>query len=302
MSTWSTPILKRQFTDDQRKALAKEGKAMPGGGFPIENVEDVRNAIQAIGRAKNPSAAKAHIKSRAKALGASKLIPSDWKSLLAEIEKADAETWTHDPGEIRQLFCDACDLLKAEIDEWMKGEDETCDVSELLSVCSVIASWWKHEASEGEVPYPFTGGSDMDSPAFISLGLDADLVKRATAEDASDDDKTELRTELAKALGVDADTIKSTSAETAKEAIGEVTKDIADRLESVEKMAAPGGPVKSRNEAEVATASKADQLRSKAEYFRQTATTVTDPEMAREYRTKAVEADTEARTLEAAPA
>src|SRR6184192_1463329 len=40
---------RRTFTADQRKALAKKGAAMPDGSFPIENEQDLRNAIQAVG-------------------------------------------------------------------------------------------------------------------------------------------------------------------------------------------------------------------------------------------------------------
>jgi hypothetical protein len=68
----------REFSTQQRKSLAKTGAAMPHGGFPIKSEGDLRNAIRAIGRAKNPGAAKAHIKKRAAALGLTKLIPSTW--------------------------------------------------------------------------------------------------------------------------------------------------------------------------------------------------------------------------------
>lgn len=71
--------LKREFTAEQRQASEDKGHAMPGGGFPIENVSDLKNAIQAIGRAKDPAAAKAHIKTRARALGQTDLIPDTWK-------------------------------------------------------------------------------------------------------------------------------------------------------------------------------------------------------------------------------
>lgn len=71
-------LFKREFSDDERKKLADEGKAMPDGSFPIENEEDLKNAIQAYGRAKDKEAAKKHIISRAKALGLMRLIPEDW--------------------------------------------------------------------------------------------------------------------------------------------------------------------------------------------------------------------------------
>ena len=60
----------REFSEKRRKNLAKSGDAMPGGGFPIVNKEDLANAKRAIGRAKNPAAARRHINKRAKELGA----------------------------------------------------------------------------------------------------------------------------------------------------------------------------------------------------------------------------------------
>lgn len=68
----------KTFSPDQRDKMAKQGTAMPHGGFPIKTAQDLKNAIQAIGRAKDPAAAKAHIKKRAAALGLSKLIPDGW--------------------------------------------------------------------------------------------------------------------------------------------------------------------------------------------------------------------------------
>ena|ERR1051326_5668869 len=59
----------RDFSTDQRKKLAKSGKAMPDGSFPIENCEDAKNAIFSQGRARQQAAVVAHIKKRVKALG-----------------------------------------------------------------------------------------------------------------------------------------------------------------------------------------------------------------------------------------
>lgn len=70
----------REFNTKQRKQAAGQGQAMPGGGFPIKNEQDLRNAIQAFGRAKNKAAAKAHIIRRAKALGKTSLLPKGWLS------------------------------------------------------------------------------------------------------------------------------------------------------------------------------------------------------------------------------
>lgn len=60
----------REFSQGQREKLSKTGAAMPGGGYPINNRQDLANAKQAIGRAKNRSATIAHINKRAASLGA----------------------------------------------------------------------------------------------------------------------------------------------------------------------------------------------------------------------------------------
>ena len=69
----------RTFSAAEREKAAKKGQAMPHGGFPIKNATDLKNAIQAVGRAKNPEAAKAHIRKRAKALGLESQLPDSWK-------------------------------------------------------------------------------------------------------------------------------------------------------------------------------------------------------------------------------
>jgi len=74
-----TNLHKREFSDKQRQKMADKGQAMGGGGYPIANVSDLHNAIQAIGRAKDPGKTKAHIKARAKALGAEDQLPDSWK-------------------------------------------------------------------------------------------------------------------------------------------------------------------------------------------------------------------------------
>jgi hypothetical protein len=62
-------VLKRDVSTKERKTLAAHGKALPGGGFPIANAADLANAKRAVGRAKDPAAARALINRRAKELG-----------------------------------------------------------------------------------------------------------------------------------------------------------------------------------------------------------------------------------------
>ena len=68
----------RNYDAATRKKMAKNGTAMPDGSFPIADREDLANAIQSIGRAKNPDAARRHIRKRAKALGAESMLPDTW--------------------------------------------------------------------------------------------------------------------------------------------------------------------------------------------------------------------------------
>jgi len=71
---------KRDYNAKQRRAMAGRGQAMPDGSYPIANEQDLRNAIQAFGRAKNPAATKRHIITRARALGRTDLLPDEWKT------------------------------------------------------------------------------------------------------------------------------------------------------------------------------------------------------------------------------
>lgn len=79
----SKKVKKREFSDAQRSRLADTGAAMPDGSFPISNRGDLDNARQAVGRSKNPGAARAHIKERARALGVT--LPDTWNKKVAKL-------------------------------------------------------------------------------------------------------------------------------------------------------------------------------------------------------------------------
>lgn len=59
----------RDVSTKERKKDADAGRAMPDGSYPIDNCSDLKNAVQAIGRAKDPEKVKAHIRKRKNALG-----------------------------------------------------------------------------------------------------------------------------------------------------------------------------------------------------------------------------------------
>jgi hypothetical protein len=79
----TTPV---HETTEGREKLASQGKAMPsksGGAprFPIPNVEYLKKAIRAVGRAKGDHAVvRRYIMRRARELGATNLIPDNWNS------------------------------------------------------------------------------------------------------------------------------------------------------------------------------------------------------------------------------
>lgn len=66
------------WTEEKRKEAADKGWALPDGSYPIEDVEDLKKAIQSYGRAKNERATKRHIMKRAHALGKTSLLPKGW--------------------------------------------------------------------------------------------------------------------------------------------------------------------------------------------------------------------------------
>lgn len=72
--------MKRAYSDTEREVMAERGMALPDGSFPIRDEEDLRNAVQAYGRASDKEAAKRHIMKRARSLGMDEVIPPKWKN------------------------------------------------------------------------------------------------------------------------------------------------------------------------------------------------------------------------------
>ena len=70
-----------------RQRLAREGKALPDGSFPIRNISDLRNAVRAYGRAKSGSkgAVRKHIMRRARSLDRPDLIPPKWSTSFSDL-------------------------------------------------------------------------------------------------------------------------------------------------------------------------------------------------------------------------
>ena len=84
----------KEYDSKERRVLARQGRALPDGSFPIVTVADLRNAIQSVGRASDYSKARNHIIRRAEALNRADLLPEDWKPKSA---KKSNDTWSDSP-------------------------------------------------------------------------------------------------------------------------------------------------------------------------------------------------------------
>ena len=124
-------VHKREFTAEERREAAGSGAALPDGSFPIHDKADLHNAMQALGRAKDPAKVKAHIRSRARALGLTGELSDAFKSrgMFAKVlgligiakgakdfdaAQADAETQEYADGmmaEFREAICSLQDAV-----------------------------------------------------------------------------------------------------------------------------------------------------------------------------------------------
>jgi len=229
---------KKAFSDKERADLADKDQAMPDGSFPIRNVSDLKNAIQAFGRAKNKVAVKAWIIRRAKALDSVALLPESWNVgktakmadaliALATVNKsAEPGQWTHDPEMLKSVEDGIVACIQQELEELCDGEDERWDLQVLLDTLNGFLSWQMHEAFGGETTSPFAQGDDLTM--FVS----PDTIKAAQAEDATEEQKAAPVAELRKVLGLE-------EIATSTEDIAKKVNDLALVVEKVSKMAAP---------------------------------------------------------------
>ena len=275
--------MKADYSDAERADMADAGQAMPGGGFPIKTVADLKNAIQAFGRAKDPASAKTHIKARAAALGREDLIPENWKAVEGETEKVE-----HNAADLEAVRSSLVALIAAELAEITSGEeDEVCDVRNLLVALQIFLDWWQGEANEGETASPFmtTETEEDDNMAYMAMGVSADIIKAAS--EGGEEAVAELRTEIVKALGLDELTKTVTDLSKAAQRI----ELLEAELDRVKEMAAPGGPVKSRTQMQTSKAFEAERMQAEASHFRQMAKQISDPSLSAQYQLKAAQLD-----------
>ena len=206
-------VEKRDFTAEERKKLAEEGKAMPDGSFPIENKEDLKNAIRLAGQAKDKAKAIEFICRRARALGAEDMIPDDWKakkSVEDEMEKADCKK-----EDIFEAVCKAMD--NSDDEEVKKGCSKLFHKmveKKLYCACDKCA-----KAIEGEKAEKAAADDDLHK----AVETEAELAK------------AEPMNELAKAMGVIDDLKK------AFDGLKSDNDELKKRVQELEDMPVAGG-------------------------------------------------------------
>lgn len=73
-----------------RERAAAAGEALPDGSYPVRDVAELRDAIQAYGRARDKAATRRHIMRRARALHREDLIPESWRAAASLAERVAA--------------------------------------------------------------------------------------------------------------------------------------------------------------------------------------------------------------------
>lgn len=205
---------------------------------------------------------------------------------LKELTKAP----THDPAELKEIRSGFVALINAELAELESGaDDEINDVYQLLAALSTFLDWWDDEADEGETDAPFSEGDDME----LSLGVVADLIKGATADDATPEAREGLDS-LVKALGIDD---KISPLVTANEELGKSVQALTAELEQVKAMAAPRGISLRPTQEQKAKSAQRETLLSEAKSARDSASLFSDPHTRSEFMKKAAELETQAEAI-----
>ena len=143
-------MAKADLSTEGRKKEAEAGEAMPDGSYPIKTKDDLHNAVQAFGRAKNKPKTKAHIKKRAKALGATEMLPKKWGKL------AEADGLAKGFGEVARLaqIIQDLDWLKecCEMEQEHEGDDASDQPDALQGavelLCEIIKDMVAEEGAE----------------------------------------------------------------------------------------------------------------------------------------------------------
>jgi len=146
-------VQKRAFSAARRKELADSGAALPDGSFPIVTVEDLKNAIQAIGRASDRGQAIAHIRRRALALGASELLPDSFgKNNPGETGTQEIENMVEQTPAEKQIEAAQKQLADAKA-ELAKSQAELAVAKSLAELSDAERAIWQAHDEAGRAAF-----------------------------------------------------------------------------------------------------------------------------------------------------
>lgn len=190
----------RTFSAKQRKNAASSGAAMPDGSFPIQNAQDLKNAIKAVGRASNSAAAKAHIIKRAKAMKMTNLLPSGWTSDKASFdggriscpeEDCERSFLTEDAffehADAVHTFNDIQMIVSEAIREKYGNRSDNYQTNIYTYVIDIADDWVVFEASQGsETDFYKCSYTILDNVA--QLGSIVEVHRRTVWDPAGDNE------------------------------------------------------------------------------------------------------------------
>lgn len=177
-------ITKREFSGEQRASAAESGAAMPDGSYPIETLEDLKNAISAFGRAKDQAAVARHIKRRARALDATNLLPDSGvlADLLGKNDSASNTQTADDLGQVedksmtQQATQQSADIAAVE----KKFQDQIADLTKRAERAESVAS-----LSDAHRAFHKSIVTTEAADAFLAADETARNAEIAKAQDAN---------------------------------------------------------------------------------------------------------------------
>lgn len=114
-------IVKAKYNAADLKRMAASGAAMENESYPIADKDDVEHAVHAVGRGgASHNAIRAHVIRRAKAIGASSMIPDNWGA-DGSLKKADGDA-APEPNEVSKDMDGSAGMP---LDDGMDGMDPT---------------------------------------------------------------------------------------------------------------------------------------------------------------------------------
>lgn len=151
-------VFRRDYSSEQRAALAEKGEAIPvknaagdvvDGRFPIADKTDLEAAVRSYGRAGDKAEAKAWIEKRAKALGATDMLPDDWAERLERADGESAADEMTDAQLAEQAIAIVKQLIAREAQEQAEGDDdESYDIAVLTEAMRLLQCFANGEAME----------------------------------------------------------------------------------------------------------------------------------------------------------